>query len=370
MEIPTQIGLKLGHEGKEVGRLQSYLKKFGYIRPDKEMPFGLRIDLTKATKQPKIDSFDDTTQEALKQFQKFNRLPITGILDKATVNLMLKPRCGLPDLVVPEGLAQDYVYSGMKWAKLALTYQFQNYTPDLPQDVAKRAIKDGFDQWSSATPLSFSEVPSGGDLKIAWATGDHGDGNPFDGPSGILAHSFYPQDGRVHFDDDEMWSDSLIPVGVDLASVAVHELGHALGLAHSNDPLAVMYAYYSGRRRSLTSDDIAGIQSIYGSKTGGGTPCTIANVISTSPFIVMRSKTQFLREFRDEVVLKSKFKVPFERILNLYYQCTPTINKTMETSSLFRRIVKWAVYSFVISTKEAADLTVASMRIRNYRNRQ
>ena len=134
--------------------------------------------------------------------------------------------------------------------------------------MSRRAVRDGFDQWSSVTPLSFTEVPSGGDLKVRWAIGNHGDGNAFDGQSGVLAHAFYPQDGRVHFDDDELWSDSLIPIGTDLASVAVHELGHALGLAHSNDPFAVMYAYYSGRRRSLTSDDISGIQSIYVQRTG------------------------------------------------------------------------------------------------------
>lgn len=371
MEVPTQIGLKLGAEGKEVGRLQGYLKRFGYIRPDEETPFGLRIDLARATKQPKLESFDNTTQDALKRFQEFNRLPVTGILDKSTVNLMLKPRCGLPDLVVSEGLVQDYVYSGRKWGKLALTYQFQNFTPDLSQDVAKRAIRDGLDQWSSVTPLSFTEVSSGGDLKVSWATKDHGDGYPFDGPSGILAHAFYPQDGRVHFDDDELWSDSFIPIGTDLASVAAHELGHALGLAHSNDTSAVMYAYYSGRRRSLTSDDIAGIRSIYGSNgSKNGAKCPISTIVSSSPLLVMHSKMQFLREFRDGIVLKSMFKVPFERILSLYYQCTPTINRKMETSPAFKKLVKYVVYSFIISAKEAAALTLASMRIRDYRNRR
>jgi hypothetical protein len=370
MEVPTQIGLKLGAEGKEVVLLQSYLKRFGYIRPDEETPYGLKIDLARATKQPKPSNFDNTTQEALKRFQEFNRLPVTGILDKSTVNLMLKPRCGLPDLVVSEGLVRDYVYSGKKWGKLALTYYIQSFTPDLDQTVAKRAIKDGLDQWSSVTPLSFTEVSSGGDLKVSWSTGNHSDGFPFDGPSGVLAHAFYPQDGRVHFDDDELWSDSFIPVGTDLASVAVHELGHALGLAHSNDPLAVMYAYYSGRRRSLTSDDIAGIRSIYGSKgpTNGGRVCPIATIVSSSTFPVMHSKMQFLREFRDGVVLKSMFKTSFERILNLYYQFTPIINRKMDASPMFRKLVKCAVYSFIISTKEVASLTLASMRTKDHRN--
>jgi hypothetical protein len=64
----------------------------------------------------------------------------------------------------------------------------------------------------------------------------------------------------MHFDADENWHSGTT---VDLFSVALHETGHALGLGHSSNPGAVMYPYYR-MQTGLTSDDIAGIQALYG----------------------------------------------------------------------------------------------------------
>lgn len=54
--------------------------------------------------------------------------------------------------------------------------------------------------------------------------------------------------------------------GVDLGSILTHEVGHFLGLAHSQDPDAVMRPNYTPMKddlRRLRSDDVAGICDIY-----------------------------------------------------------------------------------------------------------
>lgn len=155
------------------------------------------------------------------------------------------------------------------WDKLDITYAFVNGTGQLEGDVERDLVRRAFALWAAQTSLTFAEVTANtADIVIGWASGDHGDGDPFDGPGDVLAHASFPNpydNSQVflHFDDDERWVDSETR-NVDLLTVAAHEIGHTLGLAHSNDPDALMFPSYSGPHRFLGEDDIAGAQSLYG----------------------------------------------------------------------------------------------------------
>ena len=52
--------------------------------------------------------------------------------------------------------------------------------------------------------------------------------------------------------------------GTDLLAVAIHEIGHNLGLDHSNVGNSIMYPFIQNNINGLHDDDINGIQKLYG----------------------------------------------------------------------------------------------------------
>ncbi|XP_010273361.1 PREDICTED: metalloendoproteinase 1-like [Nelumbo nucifera] len=123
-------------------------------------------------------------------------------------------------------------------------------------------------KWAAVTNFTFEETQdlSSADIRISFFKGDHDNGSPFDGLGGVLAHAFAPNDGRVHFDLEERWTNGIRADWIDPASVAVHKIGHLLGLGHNSEHDAVMFPYIDvgTQKVNLHPYDIEGIQSHYG----------------------------------------------------------------------------------------------------------
>ncbi len=140
-------------------------------------------------------------------------------------------------------------------------------------DGYESVIRTAFYTWSQVADIQFVEGTDGGepygsigpiDIRIGGHDSDH-----FDSP-GALAHANYPGAnlggaGDIHFNTDVDWTHTDSGSAYNLYRVAVHEIGHAIGLGHVDDANAVMYDYYNESiPLGLMADDIAGAVHLYG----------------------------------------------------------------------------------------------------------
>ncbi len=186
---------------------------------------------------------------------------------------------------------------GGKGSRITLSYSYTNLLDGgvqggISNGEMKAAIEEAFRLWSTYAPLEFIEVedtgaksrtqPDAADIRIG-----HDD---LGGKGGTLGRTQLRYDGElattVAFDNRDLWATDGNATHTDFLFVAVHEIGHALGLRHelTNDAVMQVSAdnVYTGLGSAfLYADDINGIQTLYGQGSGLVTP--ISNIGAAPP---------------------------------------------------------------------------------------
>lgn len=120
---------------------QKYLSDYHYLSPSR--------------------SGNHDIKTALKNFQKFFGLPVTGELDEETLYQMKKPRCGVPDADENGGRLRIKRFSTWgKWRKTDLKY-YLSFGEDMSEADQARVMARAFQMWSAvASKLKFTRTLS------------------------------------------------------------------------------------------------------------------------------------------------------------------------------------------------------------------
>ncbi len=153
---------------------------------------------------------------------------------------------------------------------------FQTMNANYPTATWEQQFEQSAALWENVTNVNLALVSDGGEP--VGCAGDQQDDPRFGDirigaiplGSGVLAETFLPPPanggtdaGDILFNSNMNWQ---INSTYDIMTVAAHEFGHALGLGDSTGSTAVMYGTYNGIKQALTSDDVTGIDSIYGTR--------------------------------------------------------------------------------------------------------
>ncbi len=235
--------------------------------------------------------------------------------------------------LVPARCACAWSLTGFKWpqpgglgSNVALTYSYENMfdgsllMPDgqpLPNSIIRQSIEEALHLWTTVAPLTFIEVPDDGKTYAAGST-QHGQirfrhiyingPDPEIGLPVAKAQAYYPAGGQlggdVEFDHGDRWRIEGTLAQPDILGAAIHEIGHSLGLNHSNVEQPGQYYTYKIQNGQgnvvdaflpkgnanmfwvfnrldgpgsgyLFQDDIDGIRAIYGTGMGQLIPLAI-----------------------------------------------------------------------------------------------
>lgn len=187
--------------------------------------------------------------------------------------------------------------AGARWRNFPVSMKLNPTNSGLPESEVQRVLSQAMSKWNTGVVKTVLEISSidysvtaahgmdqDGVNSITFSDSFREDSNGFDPDVTVAVGGQYGDgssmvDAFVVFNAESVaWNTDTTKstvtgiYGDDLETIALHELGHVLGLGHSADTSAVM----SGKRtaktlRELTPDDIEGGKYVTGSAEASGT---------------------------------------------------------------------------------------------------
>ncbi|XP_065664898.1 matrix metalloproteinase-2-like isoform X2 [Hydra vulgaris] len=266
--------------------------------------------------------YNKKSNKKLQSSPMFGYFPETAVLTKNV-------RCAMPDNIrLHDTRIRRYTPQGSKWKKSDLTWKLLNDNNDnLSRSQVEDTLQQAFARWEAVTNLRFHKLEKNSneyaDIDVSFLyrfQQQQRDPTLFYGAGIVLAHGYYPNtnkgiSGDLHFYDETTFTLGTTK-GINLLWVAVHEIGHCIGLEHSSVENSIMYPRYKGymgEKFTLSKDDILGIQSIYGIKKQTTTMkpeiTTTTKITKTNPTILCSMKGAVFDELSGITYLFNRDKV-------------------------------------------------------------
>ncbi|XP_022599039.1 matrix metalloproteinase-21 [Seriola dumerili] len=262
---------------------------------------------------------NDTSMNYTEEFNSFDVTSLNSshdiIMDSQKVNIsanlqqskeVRRRKRHLAALVSKSRRKRDLGETGyMAFSKKVLKWRLigEGYSSQLTVEEQRYIFRLAFRMWSEVSPLEFVEDTRSPlediDIRLGFGTGRHlGCNQRFDGTGQEFAHAWFL--GDIHFDDDEHFTAPNAGSGISLLKVAVHEIGHVLGLPHIYRPGSIMQPSYLPHESVFEMDwmDRKAIQHLYGGCKGRFN--TVFDWIrrEKTPYgeVVIRFNTYFMRD--------------------------------------------------------------------------